>query len=193
MSARLDRTYPTEPRFRVLLGRVVKALVRDGRQVAEASIEPLLIVHVIDETAKLGLGVGEGVVLVVRDLRTLACLEAALGLGVVVAIALGRQADVVLGLVAGALVAGVLVSSDAVYWNFMTTRTFPLVRPAGVVVHAAGPCGQPTRAQERTLVPDAYDGAAAAAGALPARSVVTAARSAAVGIGLGRNAFAPTA
>ena len=55
---------PPDHRLGVLLSGVVKAFVLDGWQIVEARVKPLLIVHGIDETAKLSLSIGEGLVLI---------------------------------------------------------------------------------------------------------------------------------
>jgi hypothetical protein len=77
----------------VLLGECVKAFVRDGRQVAKAGMQSLLIVHGIDKAPNLPLRVGVGFILVEIHLLTLARLEETLGLCVVVGVAFGRYAD----------------------------------------------------------------------------------------------------
>jgi hypothetical protein len=73
--------------------RVVQAFALDWQQIAEAGVKQLEMVHVVDEAATLGLGVGERVVLVEVNLLTLQRLEEALGLGMVIGVALGRHAD----------------------------------------------------------------------------------------------------
>ena len=53
---------------RVLVVRSVKAFVLTWRQVAQARMEPLLIIHVIDEAPNLSLGIGERLVVIEIDL-----------------------------------------------------------------------------------------------------------------------------
>ena len=56
-------------------------------------MQPLLIVHVVDKPAALLLGIAQRFVLIQISLLTRACLEEALGLGVVGRVARGRHAD----------------------------------------------------------------------------------------------------
>lgn len=78
----------------MLLQRVVKTFILYGRQIPQARMQPLLIVHIIDELANLPLGVPERLVLVEIDLLPLQGFEEAFGLGIVIRVALGRHADV---------------------------------------------------------------------------------------------------
>ena len=52
----------------MLLVGGVKAFVLDWRQIAQARMEPLLIIHIVDERPNLSFGVREGLVLVEVDL-----------------------------------------------------------------------------------------------------------------------------
>src|SRR5690242_6355408 len=55
-------------------------------------MEPLLIVHIINESANLSLSITERLVLAEIHLLTLECLEKAFGFGIVVGIAFSRHA-----------------------------------------------------------------------------------------------------